>query len=63
MLFKLLFLWCISVGLLDLLLKGRDSVSGYPLALPDLSPLIFKYPELSPTDFQNLMLWGVIFSM
>ena len=53
MLFKRLFLCCISVGLLDLLFKGRDFISSHPLALPDLGPLIFKYLELSPTDGKN----------
>lgn len=41
MLSELLFLCSISVGLLDFLFKGRDSVSDHPLALPDLRPLIF----------------------
>lgn len=33
--------------------KGKDSVSCCPLALPELSLLILKYPELSPADWKT----------
>lgn len=40
-----------------------ETVSNSPLVLLELSLLIFKACENKPTGFQNLILWGLIFSV
>ena len=45
---KLLFLYCISVGLLCCIFKGGDSISYHHPVLPKLSLLFYKVLDVKP---------------